>query len=115
MVPGLIALLSAQLVGEILARLLQLPIPGPVVGMLLLFIVLMLRGGPGPSLAQLSQNLIRYLPLILIPPSVALMDHLPLLRHHALLLSVVILGTTLVSLLVAALLGQQLLGKDNTP
>lgn len=109
MVPGLIALLSAQLAGEILARLLHLPIPGPVIGMLLLFTVLMLRGGPGRPLARLSRGLIRYLPLILIPPSVALMDHLSLLRTHALLLAAVIAGTTLASLVVSSLLGQRLL------
>ncbi len=109
MVPALIALLSAQLAGEVLAQWLHLPIPGSVIGMLLLFCILLLRGGPGRPLARLSRGLIRYLPLILIPPSVALMDYLPLLRAHAGLLAVVIVGTTLASLLLSAWLGQRLL------
>lgn len=109
MVQGLIVLLSAQLVGEILAQLLHLPIPGPVIGMLLLFTGLMLRGGPSRPLARLSHALIRYLPLILIPPSVALMDHLPLLREQIPLLATVIIGSTIAALILSALLGRHLL------
>ena len=40
---GITLLLIYQLVGEVSARLLQLPIPGPVLGMLLLFISLLVR------------------------------------------------------------------------
>ncbi|MEN8719037.1 MAG: CidA/LrgA family protein, partial [Oceanococcaceae bacterium] len=45
---GLIALLAAQLAGELLCAVLGLPLPGAVVGMLLLLIVLAVRGRVTP-------------------------------------------------------------------
>ena len=39
---------------------LALPIPGPVLGMLFLFIALMLRQGPDKELQTTSQNLLQY-------------------------------------------------------
>ena len=108
MIEGLIWLLSAQLAGELLSALLHLPIPGPIIGMLLLLIALAVRGGPGRPLSRVSRSLIRYLPLILIPPAVGLMDHLPLLRQHGDVLLATIVGTTLLSLILAALLGRGL-------
>ena len=37
-------LLVCQLAGEVIARLLQLPLPGPVLGMVILFVGLVVRG-----------------------------------------------------------------------
>ena len=39
-------LLAYQLVGEIITQVFHLHIPGPVIGMLLLFITLIFREGP---------------------------------------------------------------------
>jgi holin-like protein len=44
MIAGLATLLCCQLIGEALARWLSLPVPGPVIGMALLFFALLLRG-----------------------------------------------------------------------
>ena len=52
MIAALTLLLVFQLAGEVIARGFALPIPGPVIGMALLFLVLMLRGGPGDDLRQ---------------------------------------------------------------
>jgi hypothetical protein len=51
MIAALTQLLVLQLVGEVIARTLALPIPGPVIGMALLFAALALRGGPSPTCA----------------------------------------------------------------
>ena len=49
MLGTLTLLLSCQLAGELTARLLHLPVPGPVLGMILLFIGLLVRGSvPAP-------------------------------------------------------------------
>ena len=42
-------LLAYQLVGEIITQVFHLHIPGPVIGMLLLFITLIFREGPSPG------------------------------------------------------------------
>lgn len=64
---GLTVLLLLQLAGEILARLLHLPLPGGLVGMLLLLAWLLLRGQVSPALQQSSQLLLQNLMLLFIP------------------------------------------------
>ena len=52
MIAGFIALLVCQLIGEFAVRVAAVPIPGPVVGMVLLLIALQLRRpGPRPELS----------------------------------------------------------------
>ncbi len=102
MLRSLTVLLAFQLAGEMLQALLQLPVPGPVLGMLLLLLVLGLRGRVSPGLGEDAQQLLRYLPLVLIPPSVGIMNHWDLLRANALAVSLVIIVTTALSLVLAA-------------
>ena len=45
MLAALTTLLLFQLVGEVLTRSLALPVPGPVIGMVLLFVFLVLKEG----------------------------------------------------------------------
>ena len=47
---GVTVLLSYQLLGEALVLLLELPVPGPVMGMLLLFLTLLVRKRTGQAL-----------------------------------------------------------------
>ena len=49
MLGALTLLLVYQLVGEVAVQLLHLPVPGPVLGMLLLFLTLILRGEASPT------------------------------------------------------------------
>ncbi|MBL8489801.1 MAG: CidA/LrgA family protein [Rhodocyclaceae bacterium] len=46
MIAAITLLLLFQLAGEAIALYLALPVPGPVIGMALLFLALALRGGP---------------------------------------------------------------------
>ncbi|MGJ8668126.1 MAG: CidA/LrgA family protein [Oceanococcus sp.] len=112
MLRSLTILLAFQIAGEVLQALLGLPVPGPVLGMLLLLTVLILRGRVSPGLADDAQHVLRYLPLILIPPSVGIMDHWGLLANNALAVGLVIVVTTVLSLLVAAGLLSRLSGRS---
>lgn len=76
MIGAITTLLVFQVLGEIVAHLFHLPIPGPVVGMLFLFLTLLIRGGVPPSLKQTSQNLLQHLALFFIPAGVGVMLHL---------------------------------------
>jgi hypothetical protein len=58
-------LLLFQLVGEVTVRWLKLPLPGSVVGMVLLFAVLVLRGGVPEHLRAASHTLLQHLMLLL--------------------------------------------------
>jgi putative effector of murein hydrolase LrgA (UPF0299 family) len=70
---GLSWLVLCQLVGTALNVLLLPMLPGPILGMVLLFIVLLLRGAVDEPLRLASSSLLNYLPLLLVPPAVGVM------------------------------------------
>jgi len=106
MVNALLALLGFQLVGEVLVRAVGAPVPGPVVGMLLLFVAMRLRGGvPGPLQAA-SQGLLGNLSLLFVPAGVGVIVHLQLLAADWWRLLAAIVASTLATLLVTALVMQ---------
>ncbi|GAA5315910.1 MAG: CidA/LrgA family protein [Candidatus Pelagadaptatus aseana] len=72
MLKAFIVLLLFQLIGETLVDLTGLPIPGPVIGMLLLWIGLHVKNGASSELTSLSDNLIRHLSLLFLPAGVGL-------------------------------------------
>ena len=78
MLSALTQLLIFQLAGEVTARGFNLPVPGPVLGMLFLFIALMIKGGPGKELQGTSQTLLQHLSLLFVPAGTGVMLHLQL-------------------------------------
>ncbi len=103
MVDALLALLFFQLVGEVVSRALSLPVPGPVLGMLLLFIFLRWRGGPPPQLSATAHGILSHLPLLFVPAGVGVMVHLGLLASEGIPLLVTIVVSTTITLLVTGL------------
>lgn len=67
MLNALAVLLVFQLVGEVVVQWLLLPVPGPLVGMLLLFATLLARGGIPDSLRDTSNAILQHLMLLFIP------------------------------------------------
>ncbi|HBZ92869.1 MAG TPA: CidA/LrgA family protein [Pseudomonas sp.] len=72
---GLSWLVLCQLLGTVLNVLLLPMLPGPIIGMLLLFAFLIVRGEVGEPLSVASSSLLKYLPLILVPPAVGVMAY----------------------------------------
>ncbi len=72
---GLFWLVLCQLLGTALNVLLLPMLPGPIIGMLLLFIMLLLRGRVDEPLQQAASSLLKYLPLLLVPPAVGVMAY----------------------------------------
>jgi holin-like protein len=115
MLAALTQLLVFQLLGEVVARWLALPVPGPVLGMLFLFVALALRGGPGQELQSTSQNLLQHLSLLFVPAGVGIMVHFHRVADEwlPLLLSLVI--STAATLVVTALVMKLLMPTRTTP
>ena len=65
--------------GEIAVIAFGLPIPGPVVGMALLFVSLIVRGSVTEELGSTANGLLRHLSLLFVPAGVGVMAHLA--RH----------------------------------
>jgi len=102
MIASLALLLAFQLAGEAIRLALGLPIPGPVIGMVLLFAVLILRGGPGRELSSTSGGLLQHLSLLFVPAGTGVMLHLQRLGDEWLPTLVALVGSTLLGLAVSA-------------
>lgn len=102
MLETFIVLLGFQWLGDGLSRWLALPVPGPVLGMLLLLACLLWRQSVPAYLDREIPKLLFYLPLFFVPAGVGLIDYLPLLRQHWWALLLVLIGATLITLLFTA-------------
>jgi holin-like protein len=111
MLGALTVLLVYQLVGEVIVVALQLPIPGPVIGMALLFVTLIVRGTASDGLRQTAGGLLRHLSLLFVPAGVGVMAHLGRLEHEWLPISVSLVVSTLVTIAVTALVMPALLAR----
>lgn len=101
---GTVALLLAcQLAGELLVRLLGLPVPGPVVGMVLLFTGLLLRGGVPVPVAAAANGLLAHLALLFVPAGVGVISYTGRLEGLWPRLLVVLIVSTLLAVAATAL------------
>ena len=103
MVAMIALVLSLQLVGEVVVRLTGAPVPGPVIGMLLLVSVLALRGGPPELLSRLADTLLGHLSLLFVPAGVGVISYLGLLADRWIAVLITVAASTLLSLLATAL------------
>ncbi|HAA39277.1 MAG TPA: CidA/LrgA family protein, partial [Pseudomonas sp.] len=62
-----------QLIGTVINHLLLPVLPGPIIGLLLMLGFLIWRGEVGEPLSLAASSLLRYLPLLLVPPAVGVM------------------------------------------
>ncbi|WP_431023304.1 CidA/LrgA family protein [Halomonas sp. H5] len=101
-VVGMSVLLGCQLAGELLARGLALPIPGPVIGMALLLLGLLVLGRVPEGLRRTGEGLLRHLTLLFVPAGVGMMVHFELIRADLWPLLVTLVLSTAITLAVTA-------------
>ena len=99
---GITWLLLLQSIGEVISRGLHLPLPGPVVGMLLLLFALR---WPlvHDSVRAVAEFLLQHLSLLFVPVGVGVMTHLDVLGRFGARIAIVIVLSTWISLAVTAL------------
>lgn len=109
MIGALATLLVLQLAGEVLVRVLALPLPGPVLGMLLLFAALAFRKQAPRQLAVTARTILRHLSLLFIPAGVGVIVHLEPVYDVWVRLLVTVIASTLLTIVVTAftLVGMQ--------
>ena len=103
MLHALAALLVAQLLGETIVRVLGLTVPGPVVGMLLLFLLMLARAPLPTGLGETADGMLKHLSLLFVPAGVGVVQHLDRLGSDGLRLVLVVVLTTVITLAVTAL------------
>ena len=101
MIPALATLLVFQLLGEAAVLLTGAPVPGPVVGLALLLLALLLRPRSVEAIKPTAQGLLQHLSLLFVPAGVGVM-HLQRLGDEALAIGVALVLSTLLGLAAAA-------------
>jgi holin-like protein len=109
MLRGLAVVLVFQLAGELLAHLLALPVPGPVVGMVLLLVALEFGLPQRDGLRVASGGLLAVLSLLFVPAGVGIVQHLPRLAAEWPALGAALLVSTAATLGVTGLVAARLL------
>lgn len=111
MIASLALIFLCQLAGEVLARLTHLPVPGPVIGMGLLFAGLVWRGGAPAKLEQTADGLLSHLSLLFVPAGVGIMLHLDLILSQWLPILAALLASTALTIGATGFIMQRLAHK----
>lgn len=113
MLRGILTLLLFQFMGECLAKLFELKIPGSIIGMILLLLFLIIRKQSFYALDMSVSWLLRYLPLFILPSAVGIMTQFDTIAKEALAISVALGVGTLLSLgLSAKLMDRMIASKE---
>ncbi|MBW3140085.1 CidA/LrgA family protein [Ferrimonas balearica] len=99
---GFTALLGFWLLGEGLSHAFDWPVPGSVIGLLMLFALLCGLGRVPASIAEASDGLLRYLALLFVPAGVGVMVYGDQLLAAWLPTTIAVLAATMLTLLVSA-------------
>jgi holin-like protein len=109
MIASLSLILLCQLIGEVIVRGLNLPMPGPVLGLLFLLLLLLARDrfvvlgrGPlrGDGVEGASRGLLAHLSLLFIPAGVGVVQNLDLLAEHGVAVLAILAASVVITLLV---------------
>lgn len=103
MIETFLWLLGYQFAGELVARAFGWPVPGAVLGMLLLFLTLCARRGLPDTLRHNVPRLMTHMSLLFIPAGVGIIAFWPMLSARPLALTLVLLLSTLGTFVITAL------------
>lgn len=105
-VPGIVTILLFQLAGEIAARGLNLPLPGPVIGMIALVGALIARPGLMRIVGPVADMLLSHLSLLFVPAGVGVIAHWAVLRDQGLAVAAALIVSTIAAIAVGAFVFQ---------
>ena len=109
MLGALTVLLVFQLIGEVIVQLTGLPIPGPVIGLLLLFLSLCARGSLAVPLRDTANGILQHLSLLFVPAGVGVMVHFARVSGEWLPILTAVLASTALAIAVSALVMRALM------
>jgi holin-like protein len=108
---AIFTILVLQLIGEALQKYFNLSIPGPVIGLILMLLTLMMTNSKKlnmlaplrTNIINTSETLLSYLSLLFVPIGVGVVMHLQLLEMQLLRILVVILIGTMSTMIFTSL------------
>ncbi len=104
-------ILGFTLAGEALQRLLPIPIPASVYGLVLLFLALCTGIVKVSQVKETGSFLSSLLPLLFVAPTVGIVEHWQLIRPQILPIFLLLLSSTLVTFVISGHISQYLMKK----
>ena len=102
MLKRIIILLLFQFLGECIAKFFMLLVPGPVIGMVLLLVFLIIKKGSFHSLDNAVSLHLRYLPLLFIPAAMGIITQIDIITKEFWAIFIALFFGTLIALIFAA-------------
>ncbi len=102
MIHALSLILICQLAGETVTRLAGWPIPGPVLGMAMLFALMLASTRLAALIVPAGTGILRHLSLLFVPAAVGVVGHLPVLAANGLGVALALIVSTVLALAVGA-------------
>ncbi len=102
MIHALSLILACQLAGELVTRLFGLPVPGPVFGMALLFVLMLASSQLATLVTPTGEGILRHLSLLFVPAGVGVMGHLAAIGAHGVGLALALILSTVLALAIGA-------------
>ena len=103
MIHALAIILTFQLAGEAASRAFGLPLPGPVLGMVLLFAALIASPRLKTLIRPVAEGILAHLSLLFVPAGVGVVGHLDRLGADGIGLAAALIGSTVAAIAVGAL------------
>ncbi|MBA2878353.1 CidA/LrgA family protein [Anoxybacillus ayderensis] len=99
-------LYALYMIGSFIQQLLHIPIPGSMIGMLLLFLLLMTGIVKEKWVARGANMLLSHLTLLFIPATVGVMDYVELFSGKGIWSVVIVIVSTMMVMVFAGFIGQ---------
>jgi holin-like protein len=112
MLSGLVQILLFQSIGELVSKFLLPTLPGPVIGLVLLVLWLVLRKEINAELALVADGFSQYLGLLFVPAAVGVVLFIPQLQANALAIISALVGSVILTIGSSALVVRFLSRKD---
>ena len=103
MVKGFIVLIGLLLIGDTLSEAFSLPVPGSVIGMVMLFAGLIIMKNVPDDIGKVSDGLIAHIGLLFVPAGAGISLYLGMIAENWLVIVLASLGSTVLTLIYTAL------------
>ena len=97
-----ILILSIYFAGEIISKLLNLPVPGNIIGMILLFLLLLFKFIKRRHIEEVSQFVLKNISFFYIPTAVSIMESVGYLQGYMWQFALICIVSALLTFLATA-------------
>lgn len=105
-------LIVLQLIGESIVQVSGLPVPGAIIGLILLYAILMVRGEIPDEMSRTSGFLLQNLGVLFVPAGVGVVAYLPMIATQWWIILLVLLVSVCATIAITGLVVTRLSPRD---